>query len=87
VTTTLGKKGQIVIPQAIRQRAKLKPGDDFSVSRDTYGRIVLEKLVRPAARAPRLVLRKGQPPKFITPKNARVLSREEIQQLETEMLK
>ena len=59
MTTTLGKKGQVVIPQELRRRANLKPGDDFSVSGDSSGRIVLEKIPREPARA-KLVKRNGR---------------------------
>jgi AbrB family looped-hinge helix DNA binding protein len=31
VTTTLSQKGQVVIPQEVRNKLRLQPGDDFVV--------------------------------------------------------
>jgi AbrB family looped-hinge helix DNA binding protein len=39
--TTLSAKGQIVIPQAVRARHKLKPGTDFTVITRCNGEIIL----------------------------------------------
>jgi AbrB family looped-hinge helix DNA binding protein len=41
VTTTLSVKGQLVIPQRVRARNKLKAGADFTVITRTNGDIVL----------------------------------------------
>jgi len=41
VTTTLSAKGQVVIPQKVRNRQKLKPGADFIIITRTNGDIWL----------------------------------------------
>jgi AbrB family looped-hinge helix DNA binding protein len=52
-TTTLSKKGQVVIPAEIRARAGLRPGDRFSVELTESGALVF----RPLPRGPLLALR------------------------------
>lgn len=42
-TTTLGERGQIVIPQGIRQDLQLKKGEKFIIVR-TEGKIILESM-------------------------------------------
>jgi AbrB family looped-hinge helix DNA binding protein len=41
MTTTLSVKGQVVIPQPVRGRQKLKAGTDFTVITRSNGDIVL----------------------------------------------
>jgi len=41
VTTTLSQKGQVVIPQAVRSKLRLHPGDDFIVLWSQTGDILL----------------------------------------------
>ncbi len=76
MTTTLGKRGQIVIPQDVRVRCQLKPGDDFAVSVQGH-QIVLEKILRRTYPA-RLVKRKGKLPVFVLPKEAPPMDPERI---------
>jgi AbrB family looped-hinge helix DNA binding protein len=78
MTTTLGKKGQVVIPQELRERLALRPGDDLLVDSHA-GKIVMEKIVPTQHRAT-LVLRKGQLPTFKTPKGY-VLTSERVKEL------
>lgn len=44
MTTTLSVKGQVVIPQAVRQEQKLKTGTDFVVLTRSNGDIVLRPI-------------------------------------------
>ena len=46
MTTSLATKGQIVIPKRIRDKLDLRPGDDFDVSVEETGGIVLRPLTR-----------------------------------------
>jgi len=47
VTTTLSQKGQVVIPQEVRQKLSLRPGDDFLVLTSSLrGEILLRPLRR-----------------------------------------
>jgi AbrB family looped-hinge helix DNA binding protein len=46
MTTTLGKKGQIVIPGELRKLEMLRPGDDFQIFRSGPGLIILQLLPR-----------------------------------------
>jgi AbrB family looped-hinge helix DNA binding protein len=48
MTTTISSKGQIVIPQPVRERHKLRPGDDLILFELSNGDIVLRQ-----ARAPK----------------------------------
>jgi AbrB family looped-hinge helix DNA binding protein len=41
VTTTLSQKGQVVIPQQVRSKLHLQPGDDFIVLSSQNGDILL----------------------------------------------
>jgi AbrB family looped-hinge helix DNA binding protein len=41
VTTTLSQKGQVVIPQEVRKKLRLRPGDDFIVLSSQTGDILL----------------------------------------------
>jgi len=55
VTTTLSQKGQVVIPQEVRNKLRLRPGDDFIVLYSEPGDILL----RPIRRKNRKGLVKG----------------------------
>jgi AbrB family looped-hinge helix DNA binding protein len=46
VTTTISSKGQVVIPRPIRQRQRIRPGDDFLLFELSNGDILLRH-VRP----------------------------------------
>jgi AbrB family looped-hinge helix DNA binding protein len=48
VTTTISSKGQVVIPQPVRERHKLRAGDDLLLFELSNGDIVLRR-----ARAPK----------------------------------
>lgn len=87
MTTTLGARGQVVIPVAIRSQKDLRAGDDFAVTVEG-NRIVLEKLQRRVEqrRRPRIILKKGKLPLVVTPKNAQPLTLEEIIEKEGEIL-
>jgi AbrB family looped-hinge helix DNA binding protein len=45
MTTTMSSKGQIVIPASIRQRQKLRPGDELLIEESENG-VVLKKARR-----------------------------------------
>jgi AbrB family looped-hinge helix DNA binding protein len=44
MTTTLSAKGQIVIPQEVRAKLNLQPGDDFVVLYSSTGEILLRPI-------------------------------------------
>jgi len=46
VTTTISSKGQVVIPRRVRQRQRIRPGDDFFLFELSNGDILLRH-VRP----------------------------------------
>jgi AbrB family looped-hinge helix DNA binding protein len=46
VTTTLSQKGQVVIPQEVRNKLRLRPGDDFIVLYSETGDILLRPIRR-----------------------------------------
>ena len=46
MTTTMSVKGQIVIPQNIREGQRLRPGTDFTIITRTNGDIVLRPVKR-----------------------------------------
>lgn len=48
MTTVLSKKGQIVLPGAIREQLRLLPGDDFEVNIEDTETIVLRRIAKPA---------------------------------------
>ena len=52
MTTNIGQRGQLVIPQAIRKSRKIEPGDDFEVTldEDDFDLILLRR-IRPGANA------------------------------------
>lgn len=50
MTTILSKKGQIVLPGAIRERLGLEPGQDFEVFVEDDDTIVLRRISRPPNR-------------------------------------
>jgi AbrB family looped-hinge helix DNA binding protein len=82
MTTTLGPRGQIVIPQELREQLQLERGDDFVIA-GAGSRIVLEKIQR--TRRARLVRRKGELPTFIAPKGSAPLTMEQVKALEEQM--
>ena len=47
MTTVLSKKGQIVLPAAVREKLDLNPGDDFEVLVEDDGTIRLRRISRP----------------------------------------
>jgi AbrB family looped-hinge helix DNA binding protein len=47
VTTTISSKGQVVIPRPVRERHKMRPGDDFLVFELSNGDIVLRHASKP----------------------------------------
>jgi AbrB family looped-hinge helix DNA binding protein len=48
MTTVLSKKGQVVLPLAIREQLRLAAGEDFEVSIEDEDTIVLRRVSRPA---------------------------------------
>ena len=46
MTTTLSQKGQVVIPQEVRNRLRLRPGEDFIVLYSETGDILLRPIRR-----------------------------------------
>jgi AbrB family looped-hinge helix DNA binding protein len=46
MTTVLSKKGQIVLPSAVRERLHLEPGQDFEVFVDDDDTILLRRISR-----------------------------------------
>lgn len=47
MTTVLSQKGQIVLPNLVRERMQLKPGQDFEVLIDDEDTILLRRISRP----------------------------------------
>ncbi len=47
MTTILSRKGQIVLPAAIRERLDLRPGDDFEILVEDDGVISLRRISQP----------------------------------------
>lgn len=75
MTTILSQKGQIVLPASVRERLKLKPGDDFEIIVDDDQTIRLRRITRP----PNAGLVKhlfSCPHPFEVPERARDLPRE-----------
>lgn len=50
MTTVLSKKGQIVLPGAVRERLHLQAGQDFEVTVDDEDTITLRRISQPANR-------------------------------------
>lgn len=50
MTTVLSKKGQIVLPSAIREKMQLSPGQDFEVLMDDEDTILLRRISSPPNR-------------------------------------
>jgi AbrB family looped-hinge helix DNA binding protein len=46
MTTVLSKKGQIVLPSAVREQLHLEPGQDFEVLVDDDDTILLRRISR-----------------------------------------
>ncbi len=51
--TTISSRGQIVLPAALRQRDKIRPGEQFEVERIGAGQYLLKKV--PKSGSPGLV--------------------------------
>ncbi|MBV8101901.1 MAG: AbrB/MazE/SpoVT family DNA-binding domain-containing protein [Verrucomicrobia bacterium] len=51
MTTTLSAKGQIVIPQEVRAKLDLRPGDDFIVLYSNTGEILLRPVRRRSSKS------------------------------------
>jgi AbrB family looped-hinge helix DNA binding protein len=47
MTTVLSKKGQIVLPNAVREQMQLEPGQDFEVLIDDESTILLRRISQP----------------------------------------
>jgi AbrB family looped-hinge helix DNA binding protein len=47
MTTVLSKKGQIVLPGAVREKLRLEPGQDFEVLIEDEDTITLRRVSRP----------------------------------------
>lgn len=47
MTTVLSKKGQIVLPNFVRERMRLEPGQDFEVLIDDEDTILLRRISQP----------------------------------------
>ena len=47
MTTTISSKGQVVIPRPIRERQKIRPGDDFILFELSSGDILLRRVQAP----------------------------------------
>lgn len=54
MTTVLSKKGQVVLPDAVRQRMHLHPGDDFEVSIEDENTLTLRRITQPLSKRPSL---------------------------------
>jgi AbrB family looped-hinge helix DNA binding protein len=54
MTTVLSQKGQVVLPDAVRQRMHLHAGDDFEVSMEDENTITLRRITQPLSKRPRL---------------------------------
>jgi AbrB family looped-hinge helix DNA binding protein len=48
MTTVLSRKGQIVLPAAVREQLQLEEGQDFEVSVDDDDTITLRRISHPA---------------------------------------
>ena len=47
MTTTISSKGQVVIPRPVRERQKIRPGDDFILFELSNGDILLRHVRTP----------------------------------------
>jgi len=50
MTTVLSQKGQIVLPEAVRQQLQLEAGDDFEITIEDEDTITLRRISHPANR-------------------------------------
>jgi AbrB family looped-hinge helix DNA binding protein len=50
MTTVLSQKGQIVLPEPVRRKLQLLPGDDFEVAIEDEETITLRRVTQPANR-------------------------------------
>ncbi len=47
MTTVLSQKGQLVLPASVRERLKLRPGDDFEIFIEDGDTILLKRVSSP----------------------------------------
>lgn len=47
MTTTISSKGQLVIPRPVRERHRIRPGDDFLLLELSNGDLLLRQIRRP----------------------------------------
>ena len=47
MTTTISSKGQVVIPRPVRERQKLRPGDDLFLFELSNGDILIRRAKKP----------------------------------------
>lgn len=47
MTTTISSKGQVVIPRPVRERHKIRPGDDFILFELSNGDLLLRRVQPP----------------------------------------
>ena len=80
MTTTVSTKGQVVIPQSVRQRLGIRPGDKLS-TRIVDGSLVLRPVGRPRGKARVVVSPFTGLPAIEPPKGAPELTSEQVRAL------
>ena len=83
MTTTLSAKGQILIPEEVREDLNLRAGDGFRVQLQGR-RIILENIASSQGRV-RIVRRKGRLPTILTPSGSGSLTSRKVRELERQM--